>query len=69
MAPFARTIYAKKKYVVSSALGGVDWNAELVRGDLGKAVVTVHGSDEQCHIARDDWPRDRENARTQQSPR
>jgi len=29
---------AKKKYVVSSTLEGVDWNAELVRGDLGKAV-------------------------------
>ncbi|WP_044235136.1 dihydrofolate reductase family protein [Chondromyces apiculatus] len=38
MEPFARTIDAKKKYVVSSALDGVDWNAELVRGDLGKAV-------------------------------
>ena len=38
MEPFARTIDAAKKYVVSSALEGVDWNAELVRGDLGKAV-------------------------------
>jgi dihydrofolate reductase len=38
MEPFARTIDAKKKYVVSSSLGRVDWNAELVRGDLGKAV-------------------------------
>jgi riboflavin biosynthesis pyrimidine reductase len=27
-----------KKYVVSSTLDRVDWNAELVRGDLGKAV-------------------------------
>ena len=27
-----------KKYVVSSTLERVDWNAELVRGDLGKAV-------------------------------
>jgi dihydrofolate reductase len=36
--PFARTIDAKKKYVVSSTLDRVDWNAELVRGDLGKAV-------------------------------
>jgi dihydrofolate reductase len=35
---FARTIDAKKKYVVSSSLEGVDWNAELVRGDLEKAV-------------------------------
>lgn len=37
-APFARTIDAAKKYVVSSKLDGVDWNAELVRGDLGKAI-------------------------------
>jgi len=36
--PFARTIDAKKKYVVSSTLDRVDWNAELVRGDLGTAV-------------------------------
>ena len=38
MEPFARTIGAAKKYVVSSTLDSVDWNAELVRGDLGKAV-------------------------------
>ena len=38
MEPFARTIDAKKKYVVSSTLDRVDWNAELVRGDLGQAV-------------------------------
>jgi dihydrofolate reductase len=31
--PFARTIDATKKYVVSSTLSHVDWNAELVRGD------------------------------------
>ena len=36
--PFARTIDGKKKYVVSSTLDSVDWNAELVRGDLGTAV-------------------------------
>ena len=36
--PFARTIDAAKKYVVSSKLDRVDWNAELVRGDLGTAV-------------------------------
>jgi dihydrofolate reductase len=36
--PFARTITAAKKYVVSSSLEHVDWNAELVRGDLGEAV-------------------------------
>ena len=38
MEPFARTIDAAKKYVVSSTLDRVDWNAELVRGDLAKAV-------------------------------
>jgi dihydrofolate reductase len=53
MEPFARTICAAKKYVVSSTLGGidqkrvdskrvdskhVDWNAELLRGDLREAV-------------------------------
>lgn len=36
--PFARTISAAKKYVVSSTLESVDWNAELLRGDLGEAV-------------------------------
>jgi dihydrofolate reductase len=38
MEPFARTIDAAKKYVVSSTLDRVDWNAELLRGDLGEAV-------------------------------
>jgi dihydrofolate reductase len=38
MEPFAQTIDAAKKYVVSSTLNRVDWNAQLVRGDLGKAV-------------------------------
>jgi len=38
MEPFARTINAAKKYVVSSTLRRVDWNAELVRGDLRQAV-------------------------------
>jgi dihydrofolate reductase len=38
MEPFRRTIDAAKKYVVSSTLTSVDWNAELVRGDLEKAV-------------------------------
>ena len=38
MLPFGRTIDAAKKYVVSSTLDRVDWNSELVRGDLGEAV-------------------------------
>jgi dihydrofolate reductase len=38
MEPFARTMDAAKKYVVSSTLSRVDWNAELVRGELREAV-------------------------------
>jgi dihydrofolate reductase len=38
MIPFAQTIDSAKKYVVSSTLDQVDWNAELIQGDLGKAV-------------------------------
>jgi dihydrofolate reductase len=38
MEPFARTIDAKKKYVVSHTLERVDWNAELLRGNLAEAV-------------------------------
>jgi dihydrofolate reductase len=38
MEPFARTIDAAKKYVVSSTLERVDWNAELLHGDLREAV-------------------------------
>ena len=36
--PFARTIDAAKKYVVSRTLKTVDWNSELVQGDLGAGV-------------------------------
>jgi dihydrofolate reductase len=43
MEPFAQTIGAAKKYVVSSTLEQVDWNAELVRGDLGRAVEQLKG--------------------------
>jgi dihydrofolate reductase len=38
MEPFARSIDAARKYVVSGTLARVDWNAELVRGDLATAV-------------------------------
>jgi dihydrofolate reductase len=41
MLPFARTIDAAKKYVVSRTLERVDWNAELVRGDLATAVQAL----------------------------
>ena len=47
MEPFARTIDAAKKYVVSSTLDRVDWNAELVRGDLGKAVQRLKQQSEK----------------------
>jgi dihydrofolate reductase len=36
--PFAETIDRAKKHVVSSTLTSVDWNAELVQGDLAGAV-------------------------------
>ena len=36
--PFAEAIDRMKKYVVSSTLDGVDWNAELVRGHLEQTV-------------------------------
>lgn len=38
MEHFAHTIHVVKKYVVSSTLQDVDWNAELVRGDLEETV-------------------------------
>ncbi len=38
MQAFARTIDAAKKYVVSSTLDGVDWNAELMCGELEETV-------------------------------
>lgn len=38
MVPFARTMDAAKKYVVSSTLPKADWNSEFLRGDLATAV-------------------------------
>src|ERR1700755_1540767 len=38
MMPFVRPIHAARKYVVSATLAQVDWNAELLRGDLKTAV-------------------------------
>lgn len=38
MEPFARSIGAIRKYVVSSTLKSVDWNAELIHGDLERSV-------------------------------
>jgi dihydrofolate reductase len=39
MRPFARTIHAAKKYVVSDTLDRVDWNAEIIRGKDLEATV------------------------------
>ena len=36
--PFAEAIDGAKKHVVSSTSSGVDWNAELLRGDVREAV-------------------------------
>ncbi|MFB8385950.1 dihydrofolate reductase family protein [Microbacterium sp. NPDC055910] len=36
--PFAETIGAAEKFVVSSSLTSVDWNAQLLRGDLRREV-------------------------------
>jgi dihydrofolate reductase len=41
MLPFAQAIDQAKKYVVSSTLEEVDWNAELVQGDLEAAVRQI----------------------------
>lgn len=38
MEPFAEVINSAKKYVVSTTLDVVDWNATIVRGDLVRAV-------------------------------
>jgi dihydrofolate reductase len=41
MMPFAKTIDAAKKFVVSSTLPKVDWNAEFLRGDLAAEVTRL----------------------------
>lgn len=41
MMPFARMIDGARKYVVSRTLDEVDWNAELLRGDLGDSVQAL----------------------------
>jgi dihydrofolate reductase len=51
MESFARTIDAARKFVVSSTLDRVDWNAELVRGDLETAVQQLkHESGKGLHV-------------------
>lgn len=39
--PFAETIDGAKKYVVSRTLDSVDWNADLVREEFGRAVQAL----------------------------
>ncbi|WP_445228009.1 dihydrofolate reductase family protein [Corynebacterium sp. USCH3] len=41
--PFAETIDRATKYVVSTTLRSVDWNAELVRGTLRDEVLRLKG--------------------------
>lgn len=41
MQPFARTIHEIPKYVASTTLEGVDWNAELLGGDVREAVLEL----------------------------
>ena len=38
MQPFARTMDAAKKYLVSSTMDTAEWNTEMVRGDLATFV-------------------------------
>lgn len=41
MVPFAQTIDRAKKFVVTSTLADVDWNAEVVDGDLATCVRAI----------------------------
>ncbi len=41
MYPFAETMDRAKKYVVSNTLTQVDWNTELLRGDLAQAIIAL----------------------------
>lgn len=51
MIPFAQAIDRAKKYVVSGTLDQVDWNAELVRGDVGRAVQQLkHESGDGLYV-------------------
>jgi dihydrofolate reductase len=48
MQPFARTIHEIPKYVASTTLENVDWNAELLDGDLREAKPEINGRPEIC---------------------
>jgi len=41
MHPFAETMHAAKKHVVSNTLTQLDWNTELLRGDLAQAITEL----------------------------
>ncbi len=44
MQPFAKTIHAAKKYVVSNSLTNPDWNAEVIKNDIGTAIERLKQS-------------------------
>jgi dihydrofolate reductase len=48
--PFAEAIDAAEKFVVSSTLSAVDWNAELVGGDVGPAVTRLKEDGGDGHL-------------------
>lgn len=48
--PFAEAIDGAKKYVVSSRLGRVDWNAELLRGGVEQAVRELKQEPGEGHL-------------------
>ncbi len=46
--PFAEAIHRAKKHVVSSTLSEVDWNAELLPGELEQAVQRLKEEPGEC---------------------
>lgn len=44
--PFALSIHAARKYVASTTMRGVDWNAQLIEGDLQQAVEQIKRQEE-----------------------
>ena len=39
--PFARSIHAARKYVASTTMRRVDWNARLIEGELQQAIEQI----------------------------
>lgn len=44
--PFAKSIHAAKKFVVSNTLTAVDWNADLLKGDLKAEIERIKREEE-----------------------